>query len=64
MYAMFLARRARRIGPGGGEPGEEIQVHRVPLDHVPAWLDGRRQQGILVDPRVYAGLYFANGVAP
>jgi ADP-ribose pyrophosphatase len=59
VYALFLARNVRRVGPGGGEEGEDIQVHVVPLNQVEAWLDERRKQGIMVDPKVYAGLYFA-----
>jgi ADP-ribose pyrophosphatase len=58
-YAMFLARRAHRVGPGGGDHSEDIQVHAVPLDEVETWLDMKRQQGVMVDPKVYAGLYFA-----
>jgi len=48
----------RRVGPGGGEPGEDITVHEVALDTVVDWLRGREATGVLVDPKVYAGLYF------
>ena len=58
-YSMFLARNARRVGPGGGDEHENIQVHVVPLDQVETWLTQRRRDGVLVDPRVYLGLYFA-----
>jgi len=30
------------------------------LDEVPQWLEERRRQGLLVDPRIYAGLFFAH----
>jgi ADP-ribose pyrophosphatase len=59
VYALFLARNVRRVAPGGGEEGEDIRVHVVPLDQVDAWLDERRKQGVVIDPKVYAGLYFA-----
>lgn len=59
VYSLFLARRARRVAPGGGEGAEDIQVHVVPLENVHAWLAERRQGGVLVDPKVYTGLYFA-----
>ncbi len=59
VYALFLARGARRVGPGGGDDSEDIQVHLVPLEEADAWLDARRRQGVMVDPKVYAGLYFA-----
>jgi len=32
-------------------------VHLAPLDGLPAWLEARTRQGILVDPKVYAGLF-------
>jgi ADP-ribose pyrophosphatase len=59
-YALLLARNARPVGPGGGDSTEDIQVHIVPLDQVDAWLESKRQQGVMVDPRVYAGIHFAN----
>ncbi len=49
----------RRIGPGGGDASEDIVVHEVPLDRVEAFLEERRAIGVLVDPKVYAGLYAA-----
>ena len=58
-YSVFLARNVRRVGPGGGDDHEDIQVHVVPLDAVEEWLAQRRREGVLVDPRVYLGLYFA-----
>ena len=58
-YAMYLATDAYRIGNGGGDESEEIAVHLVPLDKAEAWLHAQRAAGMLVDPKVYAGLYFA-----
>jgi ADP-ribose pyrophosphatase len=60
VYTLFLAADARRVGPGGGDDAENIQVHLVPLDDVPRWLEERRRQGLLIDPQIYAGLFFAN----
>jgi len=59
VYSLFLARGVRRVAPGGGDAGEDIRVHVVPLGEVPAWLAARRRGGVLVDPKVYAGLFFA-----
>lgn len=59
VYSMFLAREAHRVGPGGGDHSEDIEVHLVPLDQADQWLDAKRRQGIMVDPKIYAGLYFA-----
>ena len=38
-------------------------VHAVPLGEVAEWLREREGQGLLIDPKVYAALWFA-GDAP
>jgi ADP-ribose pyrophosphatase len=55
----FRAERLRRAGPGGGDEGEQIVVHEVPLAGAPAWLREREREGTLVDPKVHAGLALA-----
>jgi ADP-ribose pyrophosphatase len=55
---LFLATRLRRVSAGGGVAHEEITVHEVSLHEVHAWLDAKAKAGVLVDPKVYAGLYF------
>ncbi len=47
-----------RVGEGGGVEGENIRVHLVPLSQVDSWLSKRAEEGFLIDPKVYAGLYF------
>ncbi len=47
-----------KVGPGGGVGNEAIRVHLVPLGGVDTWLDERVGEGCLIDPKVYAGLYF------
>jgi ADP-ribose pyrophosphatase len=59
VYSMFLAADAHRVASGGGDASESIAVHVVPLDEVEGWLEQQRSKGVAVDPRVYAGLYFA-----
>ena len=54
VQAVGLTRRS----VGGGEGSERITVHEVPLDEVERWLGQMRDAGKLVDPKVYAGLYF------
>lgn len=56
---IYLARGLRRTGPGGGDASEDIVVHTVPLARAVAWLESRQAQGLLVDYRVYAGLFWA-----
>jgi ADP-ribose pyrophosphatase len=55
---LFLATKLRHIGPGGGVGHEEIVVHEVPLAEVHGWLEAKARDGVLVDPKIYAGLYF------
>lgn len=46
---------------GGGVGDEDISVHLVPLDGARDWLERKRAEGLRVEPRIYAGLYFASG---
>ena len=55
---MFRASGLRRAGKGGGVAHEDITVHEIPLAEVAAWLESRASTGVLVDPKVYAGLFF------
>jgi ADP-ribose pyrophosphatase len=48
----------RRISSGGGVKNEAITIHLVPLPDVDQWLARRAADGALVDPKLYAGLYF------
>jgi ADP-ribose pyrophosphatase len=58
VFTLLLAMNVRQVGPGGGDETEDIQVHAVPIDQVDAWLASRRNEGHMIDPKVYAGLYF------
>lgn len=58
VVTLFHASGLRRVGEGGGVAGENITVHEVPLDEVDDWLAARSAEGLLVDPKIYAGLYF------
>jgi ADP-ribose pyrophosphatase len=57
---MFLVRleELTRVHAGGGVDGEDITVHTVPLARARDWLDAKRRAGLMVEPRIYAGLYF------
>lgn len=55
---IFHAKRLRRVRSGGGVAHEDITVHEVPLTEVHEWLETRSRGGLLVDPKVYAALYF------
>jgi ADP-ribose pyrophosphatase len=58
VIALMLAEGLRKVAEGGGVGGEAITVHEVPLDHAEAWLRDRLAEGYLIDPKVYAGLFF------
>jgi ADP-ribose pyrophosphatase len=57
----FLATGLVRINEGGGDHHEDIMVHEVPVDTARTWLAERSNGGVLVDPKVHAGLYLACG---
>lgn len=56
---IFLATRLERVGEGGGDASEAITVHKVPLDSAQSWLQERAAMGVMIDPKVFMGLYFA-----
>lgn len=58
LYAFFRAVGLRRVSEGGGDEHEDIAVHEVPLAEVDAWLEAKAEAGLLIDPKIYAGLYF------
>lgn len=58
IVTFFRATGIRKVQEGGGVDGENIVVHEVPLARVDAWLRRQAKQGKLIDPKVYAGLYF------
>ncbi len=52
------ARELCKVGPGGGDATENIIVHEIPLDAAAPWLQERQLQGIPIDPKLYAGLWW------
>ena len=54
----FRASGLKKVGPGGGNEDEELEVHEIPLNRVAAWLHEANRRGKLVDPKTYVGLYF------
>ncbi len=45
-------------GAAQGDGTEQITLHEVPLAEVDAWLAAKFRAGVLIDPKVYAALYF------
>ncbi len=58
VLTLFRAKGIQRVTKGGGDGSEDIIVHEVPLPEVPTWLAQRQKEGLAVDLKVYAGLYF------
>ncbi len=49
----------RRVAAGGGVGSEAITVHLVPRSEAAAWLVQKSVAGYPLDPKLWAGLYFA-----
>ena len=60
--SFLLARNARKVGEGGGDGHEQIEVVTAPLDGIDEWLQSRACAGVAIDSKIYMGLYFLNEV--
>jgi ADP-ribose pyrophosphatase len=58
VVTLLRASGLKRVGAGGGVAHEDITVHEVPLGEVHEWLAARASEGLLIEPKIYAGLYF------
>ncbi|HEY9544613.1 MAG TPA: NUDIX hydrolase [Solimonas sp.] len=58
MLHLVRIRGLQRVGAGGGVDGEDITVHLVPLVQIDSWLREKGKAGLLIEPRIYAALYF------
>jgi len=59
IITIYFASGLERVGPGGGDGNENITVHHVPVENAVEWLDARQAEGIMLDPKIYAGLFWA-----
>jgi len=55
----YRARGVRLAGAQGDREREEIRVHIVSPEELPAWTRNREAEGILIDPKVWAGLFLS-----
>jgi len=60
LVTMVRAVDIEKVGEGTGDGTESIKVHEVPLAKVDQWLKSMEKKGCLIEPKVYAGLYFLN----
>lgn len=58
VVTVLRASSLRRVNGGGGVAHEKIIVHEIPLFDVHEWLAAKANEGLLIDPKVYTGLYF------
>lgn len=63
MMHLVRAYDLTRVSAGGGVDNENITVHVVPLAQIDAWLATKSREGLLVEPRIYAALYFLSRTA-
>ncbi len=47
-----------KVGKGGGIGDEQITVHEIPVDQIATYVAEHAQRGYMIDPKVYAGIYF------
>jgi ADP-ribose pyrophosphatase len=57
VVTFFRAYELKKISKGGGDETENLQVHVVPLAELKTCIKARRQEGRLVDYKVFAALY-------
>ena len=59
---LFRAFDLHRVGKGGGIAHEDVTVYEIQLVKVVKWLEAKAKIGVLIDPKVYAGLFFITRV--
>lgn len=55
--AFVRATGLTKVHDGGGDESENIVVHEIPVDNVPAWLAEKAEQGYEMDLKLWAGLW-------
>jgi ADP-ribose pyrophosphatase len=51
-FTLVRATGLTKVGDGGGDEGEGIVVHRVPLAEVPAFVAAKRAEGLFMDVKL------------
>jgi ADP-ribose pyrophosphatase len=57
-FTLLRAEGLTKVGNGGGVSGENIEVHRVKLAEVPAFIEAKRKEGAAIDVKL---LLFSGG---
>lgn len=61
IISFVMATGLQRVGPGGGDDSEDIEVHIIAMADVDGWLSCQQADGKLLDPKIYSALYWLNG---
>ncbi|OYY63961.1 NUDIX hydrolase [Sphingomonas sp. 28-62-11] len=51
-FTLVRAHGLTRVGPGGGDDGEDITVHRVALSTLPDFVAAKRAEGVAMDVKL------------
>ena len=51
-FTLVRASGLAKVGDGGGVPGEDIAVLRVPVGEVPAFVAAKRDEGVMIDVKL------------
>lgn len=51
-FTLLRAEGLTKVGEGGGVENEDILVHRIPLEEVPAFVERKRQEGCAIDVKM------------
>ena len=57
-FTLVRAHGLRRIGDGGGTEHEDINVHLVARENIPAFVEARRREGFAVDVKLLVFMNF------
>jgi ADP-ribose pyrophosphatase len=61
LVSLYRAHGVTRKGKGGGVGGEDITVHTIARYELAAWLEQKAGEGVLIDLKLWGGLYFLRG---
>ena len=60
--SFMYAQNIKKVSEGGGVESENITVHEVDINKINFWLKQKQKEGIMVDSKVFAGLYLIQNI--
>ena len=58
-FTLFKATGLKKKHDGGGDEHEDITVYTVPLRKLPEWLKEKQRAGVIIDLKLFTGLFLA-----